>query len=157
MSENISAHISYKEACFSATAARMGIDNTPNPIQLQKMKELSENLFEPLREGLGSNVLFISSFFRSKALNTKIGGATKSDHMDGKAMDIDNDGVPTGASNKEIFNFIKNNLEFDKLISEFPDSDGNPSWVHVSFTKGSNRKQVMISRKVGKETIYEMI
>jgi zinc D-Ala-D-Ala carboxypeptidase len=157
MIDNISKHISYKEACFSATATRMGIDNTPDATQLQKMKELAENLFEPLRLGLGGKPLFLSSFFRSKELNVKIGGAPKSDHMDGQAMDIDNDGVPTGATNKEIFNFIKNNLQFDKLINEFPDANGNPSWVHVSFVKGNNRRQVMISRKVGTQTTYEMI
>lgn len=154
--ENISENINYKEACFSVNATRLGIDNIPTPIQTERMREVAQNVFEPLREAMSGKPIFISSFFRSEKLNKKIGGATKSQHMEGQAMDIDNDTTKYGATNKEIFNYIKNNLEFDKLINELPDEDGSPSWVHVSFVKGNNRKQVMTSRMINGKTIYEI-
>ena len=150
----ISEHISYTEATFSLTAKRLGIDNTPNPDQLQNMKELAENVFEPLREALGNNPIHISSFFRCQKLNKVVGGAINSQHvaLNGSAMDIQNESNP---SNKEIFDYIKWGMEFDQLICEFPDKDGNPSWVHVSWNAGNNRKNILVSKKVNGRTIYE--
>ena len=84
----ISKHISYKEATHSATALRRDLDNTPNEDQLKCMKEVAENLFEPLREWVGGGIK-INSFFRGEPVNTAIGGSTKSQHMKGQAIDID--------------------------------------------------------------------
>ena len=61
--------------------------------------------------------------------------------MSGQAIDIDMDG--TDVSNEEIFNFVKDNLEFDTLIWEFE----GPRWVHISYREGNNRKQVLESYK----------
>ena len=46
----ISNHITYAEAIHSNTAKRKGVDNTPNPNQIEAMKLLAEKVFEPLRE-----------------------------------------------------------------------------------------------------------
>lgn len=142
---NISEHITYREAVFSATAIRRHIDNTPNEEQLKAMKILAEKIFEPLRAGLGDKPIRINSFFRSITLNHLIGGSITSQHcaLNGAAMDIDNDmfGNP---DNLTIFNYIKDNLEFDQLINEYPNSDLTPSWVHVSYNEGKNRKQVLM-------------
>ena len=137
----ISKNITYKEATFSATALRKGINNTPDDFQLKNMQILAEAVFEPLREALGGKAIKISSFFRSPELNSLIGGSPSSQHcaMNGAAMDIDNED-PT---NKEIFDYIKDNLIFDQLIAEYPDKDGNPSWVHVSY-RDHNRQEVLI-------------
>ena len=51
--ENISKHITYAEAIHSQTAKRKGIDNTPNPTQLENMKVTAEKVFEPLRAWVG--------------------------------------------------------------------------------------------------------
>jgi hypothetical protein len=61
--------------------------------------------------------------------------------MKGEAIDIDNDN--TNVSNRDIFFFIKDNLDFDQLIAENP-VKGNPSWVHVSYSFENNRKQVLV-------------
>ena len=42
----ISDHITYAEAIHSQTAKRKGIDNTPNPNQIEAMKLLAEKVFE---------------------------------------------------------------------------------------------------------------
>lgn len=141
---NISEHISYKEAVRSITAIRNHIDNRPSKQQLENMHKIADYVFEPLREGLGGYPIIIGSFFRCKELNTLIGGATNSQHMAlrGAAIDLDNDNVKEGPDNAAIFNYILDNLDFDQLIWEYG-TDHKPDWVHVSFNKGSNRKQVL--------------
>ena len=69
----ISDHITYAEAIHSNTAKRKGIDNTPNPTQVENMKLLAEKIFEPLRKWT-SGPIKVNSFFRSPELNTAIGG-----------------------------------------------------------------------------------
>ena len=86
--DRISAHISHKEAVFSRTALRLDIDNTPDGYELGNMNGLSHNIFEPLREWVGGPIK-INSFFRSKALNSAIGGSSRSQHCQGRAIDID--------------------------------------------------------------------
>ena len=58
-----------------------------------------------------------------------------------------------GATNKEIFDFIKDTLDFDQLIFEFGTKDA-PDWVHVSYNAGKNRKQVLRALKVNGKTAY---
>jgi hypothetical protein len=158
---NISKNITYHEGTKSVTAVKNNIDNTPSKDQLADMKVLANKVFEPLRTGLGNKAINIAIFFRSPELNKAVGGAKGSQHMEGKAMDIDNDVYKKGPTNKQIFEYIKNNLEFDQLINEFPDEQGNPSWVHVSYNKGNNRKQILVAKhstdwKGSIKTIYEI-
>ena len=127
--QRISQHISYKEATFSETATRQDIDNTPSEDQLCRMSTLAENVFEPLRAYVGGPIK-INSFFRSMALNRAIGGAKSSQHMRGEAIDIDD--TFGRMSNRDMFVFIKDELDFDQLIWEFG-NDENPDWVHVSY------------------------
>ena len=136
----ISDHISYKEATRSVTALRLGIDNTPNEYQLQNMEIIAKKVFEPLREAVNAPIK-INSFFRSEKLNKAIGGSTKSQHCQGRAIDIDD--VYGSVSNAYMFYYIKDNLDFDQLIWEFG-SDANPDWVHVSYVdEDSNRKRCL--------------
>jgi len=145
--EKISEHISLKEAIFSKTAMDNSIKNIPTEEQLKYMKVIAEKIFEPLRKGLGDRPILISSFFRSKDLNDFIGGSSSSQHLclnGDAAMDLDNDSLGS-PSNTEIFNYIKDNLEFDQLIWEFGD-DKKPDWVHVSYrSELRNRKEVLKS------------
>jgi hypothetical protein len=65
------------------------------------------------------------------------------------------DGSANGVSNTDVFNFIKNNLQFDQLIWEFGDK-AKPDWVHVSYeSTGKQRKQILRAKKVGGKTAYE--
>jgi len=151
MGKKLSAHISMKEAVFSKTAERRIIDNTPNDDQLEVMKLTAEMIFEPVREHFGVPI-GITSFFRSKELNEALRGSATSSHCKGEAIDIDAD-VFGKITNKEIFMYIWENLEFDQLIWEFGDAD-NPAWVHVSFRKGNNRKQIKKAVKVKQQGGY---
>lgn len=149
----ISKNISYKEATHSTTAKRLGIDNTPNAEQMSNMRYVAENVFQPIREHFGVPI-YISSFYRSEALNRAIKGSSSSTHIKGEAIDLDAD-VFGRINNAQIFNYIKDNLEFDQLIWEFG-TDDNPAWVHVSLSKRNNRNQILKAIKVGGKTHYEI-
>lgn len=150
----ISKNITYKEAVRSNTATRKGIDNTPDDYELSNMENIAKNLFQPLREWVGGPIR-INSFFRCRELNQAIGGSSRSQHCEGRAIDLDDTfGYKTNA---EMFNYIKNNLNFDQLIWEFGD-DNNPDWVHVSYiSEDGNRKRVMRAERINGQTQYRYI
>ena len=150
----ISKHISDKEGVYSITAIRRGIDNNPEQGQLDNMKLLAEEVFEPLREWVGEPIV-INSFFRSIELNKAIGGSGKSQHCKGQAIDIDD--TRCHKTNAEMFKFIRDELDFDQLIWEFGD-DKNPNWVHVSYvSKEENRNRCLKAYKNNGKTSYSII
>ena len=150
----ISKHVSYKEGVHSITATRRGIDNTPNSKQLDNMELVANKVFEPLREWVGGPIK-INSFFRSPELNTAIGGSSKSQHCKGQAMDIDD--TFGKATNAEMYNWIKENIEFDQMIWEFGDDD-NPDWVHVSYvSEEENRNRCLKAKRSNGKTTYSVI
>ena len=140
--KRISKHISYKEAVGSNYAKQKGIKNKPNEEQVENMKLLAEEVFEPLREWVDAPIK-VNSMFRSLELNTALKGSKTSSHMKGEAMDITSMG---GKSNLEMFHWIKDNLEFDQLIWEF---GKEPKWLHVSYSAVKNRKQILVTKKRG--------
>ena len=151
---NIRDHISYKEATRRNTATKKGINNDPNEKQLMNMELLAMYIYEPLVDWAGY-AIYISSFFRSIMLNFILGGSKTSDHCaleDVAAIDLDGD-VLKGKTNKEIFEFIRDHCEFDKLIWEFGD-DNNPDWVHASFRKCSNRGIILRAFRTEKGVNY---
>ena len=152
--KNISKHVSYEEGVRSNTALRLGIENTPRAEQLEKMSVVANEVFEPLREWVGGPIK-INSFFRCYKLNKAIGGSKTSQHMSGQAMDIDDTfGCKTNA---EMFNYVKDNLDFDQMIWEFGDDD-NPDWVHISFeSKEENRNRCLKAYKEKGKTKYKVI
>ena len=152
--ENISKNITYAEAIHSQTAKRKGIDNTPNPTQVENMKLTAEKIFQPLREWVCKPIK-INSFFRSPELNTVIGGSAKSQHCKGQALDIDD--RFGHVSNAEMYNWIKENLNYDQMIWEFGD-DKNPNWVHVSYVNDEdNRNRCLKAYKEKGKTWYPII
>ena len=151
---SISKHISIKEGVYSITAKRLGINNNPNAKQLENMVTIAEEVFEPLRAYVGGPIK-INSFFRSPKLNRAIGGSSKSQHCHGQAIDLDD--TFGRCTNAEMFEFIKNNLDFDQIIWEFGDDD-NPDWVHVSYvSEDENRNRCLKAYKENGKTNYKVI
>ena len=150
----ISNNISYSEAIRSNTATRRGIDNTPGDYEITNMVGIAENIFEPLRKWAGGPIK-INSMFRCEELNTAIGGSSRSQHCQGRAIDIDD--TFGNKTNAEMFNYIKENLNFDQLIWEFGD-DTNPDWVHVSYvSKEENRNRILKASRINGKTTYTII
>ncbi len=126
------------ELTYSCTAARLCLDNTPTTVQVRNLRTLAEEVLQPLRDLIGLPIV-VSSGFRCRELNDQIGGADKSQHLMGMAADIT---IP-GFSNIEIYDTIRQHLEYDQVILEHvPDHSPTKGWVHVSFaSKENNRKQ----------------
>jgi hypothetical protein len=152
----LSKNLTLAEVTKSTTAKRLGINNTPDDWVTENLRQVAINIFQPLREAFGCPI-YVSSGYRSAELNTAIGGSSRSQHVEGRALDLDAD-VYGGCTNSQIFNWIKENLEFDQLIWEFGDDD-NPDWVHVSYVyDGINRKRCLKAcRDDNGKTYYEVI
>ena len=101
--EKISEHISFKEGIKSNTALRLNIDNNPDAYELGNMRTIAQAIFEPLREWVGGPIK-INSFFRCKELNSAIGGSERSQHCQGKAIDIDD--TYGHKTNAQMFDYI---------------------------------------------------
>ena len=141
METNVTMHFTIEELCASATAKAKGIDNKPNVQQVINLVYLAAYVLEPLRVAMGEPIK-ISSGFRCRELNAKVGGVYNSQHVKGQAADLCIDGdLKKG---KKWFNYIKDHLPFDQLIWEH-DASGT-YWVHVSYVYkdfGKNRHQVI--------------
>lgn len=148
----LSENFTLKEFTKSMTATRLGIDNTPDGEHLESAKALFENVVQPIREKFG--ITRINSGYRGPELNKAVGGSTRSQHCKGEAVDLECD----KADNLEVAHWIRDNLEFDQLISEFYE-EGDPSsgWVHVSYKQdGSNRGQCLTAQRVEGKTQYSV-
>jgi len=149
----LSKNLSLREATKSVTAIRKGIDNEPSIEVIDNLQSIARYVFQPLRDFFRVPI-GISSGYRSDELNDAIGGSRRSQHITGQALDIDAD-IYGKVSNRQIFDYIKDNLEFDQLIWEFGD-DNNPAWVHVSYKKDSeNRMEVLRAVKERNLTFYK--
>ena len=97
----------------------------------------------------------INSFYRGPELNKAIGGSRKSQHCKGQAIDIDD--TFGHATNAEMYNWIKENLNFDQMIWEFG-TDKNPNWIHVSYVNDKdNRNRCLKAYKENNKTKYMVI
>lgn len=146
---------SIDELIESTTARIYNINNTPSDEVTNNLNELIEVLDvireewtkESTEKEYGRGSIIVNSGYRSKELNDKVGGAVRSSHLYGYAVDIE----PSNQHNKEFYiwlrNYLfKNNIKFDELISEKPNKYGVPSWIHFSIKnhKGEQRERVFI-------------
>lgn len=132
---NMGKYFSIEELSLSAVSKRRGIDNTPHTEAAKNLELLIEDLLDPVREAWGAPII-VNSGYRCEELNRVIGGAVNSQHLRGEAADI-----TTGnrADNKRLFDKIGiSGMEFDQLIDE-----KDYSWVHISYSAGRNRRQIL--------------
>lgn len=147
----LSKNLSLQECTKSQTAIRLGIENTPSEEAIDSLIRIAREVFQPLRDHYRLPI-GVSSGYRSEELNRAIGGVSSSQHCKGEALDIDAD-IYGGLTNKQVFDYIRDNLEFDQLIWEFGD-ESTPDWVHVSYKEHWNRGQVLKASKEGRRTVY---
>jgi len=145
------------EFTISQVAERHGYKNIPNEKQIENLRLLCVNVLQPLREIIKVPI-FINSGFRCFDVNAAVGGKSNSQHLDGKAADI----IVPSMNLSDVFNIIIAKLNYDQLIWEFGkpprlDKRGEPSWIHVSFNGGNNRKDVLLSKRVNGKTVYERV
>ena len=149
----LSENFSLIELTKSQTAERKGIDNTPSTEHQENLKSLCEMILQPIRDHFG-RVVSVSSGYRSVDLCVAIGSSTGSQHAKGQAADFEIFGI----SNKELADYINENLDYDQLIIEYwKESDPNSGWVHCSFSLEGNRKQYLRAYKEDGKTKYEQV
>jgi zinc D-Ala-D-Ala carboxypeptidase len=139
-------NFSLEELCVTST----GIKNVPNEEQTKNLDKLAENVLQPIRDRFRTSIHIISGY-RSPACNKAVGGAKNSDHLKGMASDIDQPSY-SRVTNKMIFDYIKENLEFRQLINEF-----DYSWIHVSYDENDNKGEVLKAVKKNGKTIYQKV
>ena len=148
----LSNNFSLKEMTASQTADRHGISNNPSEDHMDNLKKLCENVLQKVRDHYGK-VVSVSSGYRSPELCEAIGSSKNSQHAKGQAADFEIFDV----SNQELVIWIDKNLDYDQMILEFwkgPD-EPNSGWVHCSYKKEGNRKQLLRAYKEDGRTKYE--
>lgn len=121
------------ELIHSDTAIKYNINNMPDINSLDNMLNLIIYCLQPIRDKI-KKPMIITSGYRNTEVNRLVGGNPTSQHKKGQAVDF----IIKDMTPKQIVDFIKKNgIEYDQLINEYD------KWVHVSYNKGYNRKQVL--------------
>lgn len=137
--QQLTKHFSLEELIQSDTAIRLNIQNIATPVVIDNLQYTAIQL-EIVRSIL-NNPINITSGFRGISLNDAIGSKRSSQHITGEAVDFK---CPLFGHPRLIVQTLKNtDLVFDQLILEFD------SWVHISFVKQNNRRQVLVIDKAG--------
>lgn len=132
----LSAHFSLDEFTRSQTAARRGLDNTPDAETLERLKETASGM-EQVRELLGHPIT-ITSGYRSLKVNSAIGSRPTSAHVKGYAADFI---CPAFGGVAEICDAIMDStIRWDQLIKEYD------SWVHISFAPEMRQQTLTIDQ-----------
>lgn len=150
---NLSNNFSLDEATVSDTAARLGIDNTPDPKSLANMVEAAKYM-EILRTFLGNKVINVTSWYRSPVLNIVIPGSSRtSAHQIGYAIDCTVTGLsPLGLCIKAKECFDYHNIAYDQIIHEYG------KWMHISFDPKSRKQCLTIFKNnAGKKYIKGLL
>ena len=148
----LTRNFTLSELTKSDTAIRKGINNNPNAEQIEKLKDLCENILQPVRDHYGR--VKVTSGFRSSELCVAIGSSVNSQHAKAEAADFECIGV----DNAELADWIYKNLDFDQLILEFyTPGEPNSGWIHCSYVSDSPRKQFLHAFKSEGKTKYKPV
>lgn len=141
----LTPHFTLAELCVSAKAASQGVPNVCPPSLITNMLHLARNM-EALRElyKLPINVL---SGYRSRKVNTLVGGSETSGHMQGLACDFTCSRY--GTLYMQALTIAASKVPFDQLILE-------PTWIHVGFAApGKKPRGQVLTKLVGDSTYYQ--
>lgn len=141
--EQFTKNFSYDELIASSTAKRLGLDNTPTPEEKEKLRQLAEDILQPIRDAWRAPIV-VTSGFRSEAVNKAVGGVKNSQHRLGEAADIK---VGGKERNKKLFNFIykmisKGDIKVGQLIDEY-----NYQWIHISLPRKNKENNQILHLK----------
>lgn len=131
-------YFSIEELTQSATAKRLGIDNTPSDSIKKNLTLFIEKVLDPIREDWGSSII-VSSGYRCPELNKAVGGVKTSGHMYGFCADLQVKGDLRKFSNFVIEWMKEHQMKWDQIIWE---KSGNVTWLHFCWI-GKDGKQRM--------------
>ena len=125
------SYFTIQELCYSETAEKYNIDNTPTPEARENLKALINEVLNPTRKAFGAKIT-VNSGYRCPELNKKVGGEASSQHLKGEAADITAGSIE---KNRTLFKIIALHGVYDQLIWE-----KGGQWIHVSYkSSGMNR------------------
>ena len=129
----ITENITLDELLASNDAVRLGIDNTPTSTAFLHLVESANNLWQPVRDKLGTPIS-ISSGYRCLELNRSLKSKDSSAHLVGYAIDFKS--PKFGSPRQVVREIAKMKLKYDQCIYEFH------SWVHLGYKnqKGQQRQ-----------------
>ena len=150
----LTANITLDELTKSQTAERKGINNNPNPKQIDNIKALAINILQPVRSHF-DKPLIISSGFRCAQLCIEIGSVPTSQHVaDDNAAAADFE-IP-GVDNRELARWIRSELEFDQLRLDFyKDNEPTSGWILCIYSTDHNRHQSLRAMREDGKVIYK--
>lgn len=127
------------ELIKSETAERKGISNFPSFEVVDHLRQLTEEILDPMREAWGGP-LTVTSGYRCKALNKAVGGVSTSAHLEGWAADI------RPADKRRTAKFIlwaacwleENRINYDQAIDE---QIGGERWLHIALKSNDGRQR----------------
>ena len=148
----LTRNFTLEELTKSDTAIRKGINNNPNPEQIEKLKTLCEKNLQPVRDHFGR--VKVTSGYRSPELCVAIGSSLNSQHAKAEAVDFE----VLGVDNAEVADWVKMNCETDQLILEYyTPGEPNSGWIHASHIPFQPRGQYLRAYREEKKTKYKPI
>lgn len=120
------------EIIYSYKAEQLEIDNTPTDDVVIANLNYTLQRLNTIRERYGHPII-ISSGYRCEELNKAVGGVKDSKHKTGLAVDLKFD--------EELFEFLKDNCSFDKLILE---QNSKTKWLHIQFRLDKTKERRLI-------------
>ena len=149
----LSENFTLDELTKSQEATRLRIPNVPNQDHIFNLQLICQYILQPVRDNFNLPMT-VSSGYRSAELCERIGSSSKSQHTRGEAADFEVFGVP----NKEVSDWIVNNLDYDQCILEFWNpNDPNSGWVHCSYNDSGNRKSYLNAQKLNGRVVYTVM
>lgn len=131
----LSNNFTLAEMSHSNTAKARRMENTPDAGQTENLRRLVVHLLQPLRD-IYKEPFIINSGFRSPAVNKAVGGVPASQHTKGQAAD-----VQVKNPRRLLEKLLESGLVFDQAILY-------PTFLHLSYNEGKNRKQVLYAKGV---------
>lgn len=150
----LSQNFSLEELIEAGSARRLGLQDqfNPSPEIVNNLKLLVTHVLQPLRDAV-AHPITVTSGYRSPKVNKAVGGSKKSQHLEGKAGDIQL--WVNGVNRNQLLydTVLKLKLPFCQMIDEFGEENA-PAWIHISYDAKNNKKECLRARKVNNKTVY---
>lgn len=127
-----------EELIYSSTAEANNINNYPSESEIYRLKQLCENILQPIRDKWKNSIL-VTSGYRNPILNRLVKGSPTSQHVKGEAADIT---VGSKEDNKKLFNIIVDMIENNEITVGQLIDERNYSWIHISLPY-KNKNQIL--------------
>lgn len=126
---------------------KYNINNFPTEEHLNNLTAIINKIYQPICQNFGFKIPLKLSYI-SEEYNQFLKVYQSNEMLNGYGLNIDTKGMLTNINNKRIFDYIKKNILFNKLIWYLGD-DQIPDNIFVSFIQDSNKNEVLRLRTVG--------